>query len=65
MIANGNAAFFLQRDGIPNANLRGAIVHVDILAVVGERPAFSRIVEGPELRENSAGRTRSRCWTAR
>src|SRR5262249_44790704 len=43
-----NAANFLQGTGIPDTNLRGAIAHVELFAVVGQRPSFAGIVEAAQ-----------------
>ena len=46
-VMHGNAAKLLKRQGIPGSNLRRAVAHVNLLAVVGESPAFSGIIESP------------------
>ena len=48
-IMHGNAANFLKRRRIPASNLRRAVAHENLTAVVGESPAFARIIESPDL----------------
>src|ERR1019366_4070833 len=44
-VSDSEAVFFFERVRVPYADLRGAVVHVDDLAVGGHGPALAGILE--------------------